>query len=358
MQSVTGSAVVAATAPSERAQAEGDEPSGGVGGARVGGSVRVRGPLGTVIELTKPRITRLVTLTSVVGFGLHAVEAGPGAVPGAGGAWWLMPLLACAAGTALASAGANALNQCVEAPRDARMDRTRARPVPSGRLTPAAAAGWAWAMMLAGVALLGWLCGPAAALVAAVTSFTYVAIYTPLKPRTVLNTWVGAVPGALPPLIGWCASAWASAGGGAGAAWHAGLGDAGGWSLFALMFVWQIPHFFAIAWMHRDDYARGGFRMLPIGDPSGRVTAWTIVLWAVLLLPASLAPAWALPGRVGVIYAAAALLSGLAFAGLAATLIRDRTRGAARRVFFASIMHLPLLLVVMVAEAAWRAWGG
>lgn len=301
-----------------------------------------------VWELSKPRITRLVALTAAVGFGLNSI--------GRSADWttWLVAGAGCLLGTALSSAGANALNQCMEIPRDARMLRTMNRPLPSGQLTLRGATIAGLAAGVAGLAVLWAACGLPSMLVSLVTMATYLLIYTPLKPVTVLNTWIGAVPGALPPLIGWAAAG--SVGTTSAEGTWGSLTQPGGWSLFALMYVWQIPHFLAIAWMHRDDYARGGYRMLPIMDTGGRLTACMVVAWAVLLVPASLLPWWAMDDRLTWAYAGVALLSGLIFAGGAASLLWNQTRARARRVFIASIIHLPLLLLALVVDAGVAAW--
>ncbi|MBY0262335.1 MAG: heme o synthase [Phycisphaerales bacterium] len=297
-------------------------------------------------ELSKPRITRLVTITAGVGFALGAI----------GQSWstsdFLLRALACLIGTALSSAGANALNMWWERARDARMDRTAHRPLPDGRLSPGVALGAGLALSLLGVLTL-LLIGPAPALVSLATIVTYVLVYTPMKPLTRWNTLVGAVPGALPPVIGWAAAASGN---------HLSLGlesllTPAAWALFILMFVWQIPHFMAIAWMYREDYARGGYRMLPLNDPTGRLTFATILVWSIALVPATIAPVMLLEGRLGIISLVAAALSGAAFVGLCFRLYRTHERAHARAVFLASIMHLPLLLMVMVADACWRAFG-
>lgn len=301
-----------------------------------------------VWELSKPRITRLVALTAAVGFGLNGIGRG------ADWATWLVAGTGCLLGTALSSAGANALNQCMEIPRDAKMLRTMNRPLPAGRLTPRGAIIAGLAAAVAGLAVLWAACGLPSMLVSLVTMATYLLIYTPLKPITVLNTWIGAVPGALPPLIGWAAAGsvgTTTAEGAWGSLWQPG-----GWSLFALMYVWQIPHFLAIAWMHRDDYARGGYRMLPIMDTGGRLTAWMVAAWAVLLVPASILPWWSMGERLTWGYAGVALVAGIIFAGGAASLLWNQTRARARRVFIASIIHLPLLLLALVVDAGAAAW--
>jgi protoheme IX farnesyltransferase len=301
--------------------------------------------LAAINELSKPRITRLVTITAAVGFALGAL-----------GQSWALPdlalrALACILGTALSSAGASALNMWWERDRDARMERTAHRPIPSGRISRrlALAAGLAFSCL--GVLTL-LVIGIAPALVSLLTILTYVLVYTPLKPVTRLNTIVGAVPGALPPVIGWTA---ASTGNHLTHGLESLLSPAA-WALFILMFVWQIPHFLAIAWMYRDDYARGGYRMLPLTDPHGRLTFATILAWSIALVPATIAPVMLLGGRLGVVSLVAAIVSGFAFVALCARLYRTHQRSHARAVFLSSIIHLPLLLMVMVADALLRAF--
>ncbi len=300
-----------------------------------------RATLGAINELTKPRITRLVTITSGVGFVMGAVGRP---------SWFTWDVLIAAAGalagTALSASGASALNQWAERDRDALMPRTCDRPLPRNKVSPRLALWVGVALCVAGLATLLAFAGTAAAVVSLTTILTYVLLYTPLKPVTTVATIVGAFPGAFPPLIGWCAAAshattspWAP------------LLMPGGWALFLLMFVWQIPHFLAIAWMYREDYAKGGYRILPLADPTGERTAITILLWAAVLIPATLSPALAMPGSLGIAYSAFAILSGLAYFYLCVKLAREHTRANARRVFLASIMHLPLLLVIMVFDA-------
>jgi len=305
------------------------------------GSRTSRDVIRALIETTKPGITRLVTITSVVGYVMAAAI-------GQRAATWpdmATTFLACIVGTALSAAGANALNQWWERTHDARMKRTQRRPLPTERLAPGEVHLWGWSLSIVGVAVLWALCGLPAALVALACVLVYVFAYTPLKPISTLSTYVGAIPGALPPLIGWAAST------GHG---FESLTQWGGLSLVALMTVWQIPHFMAIAWMYREDYAQGGFCVLPTLDPRGVKTSRVIVIWTLLLLPATLAPAWAMPTRLGFAYIAVAAITGLAFASLAWKLIRTRERADARRVFFGSIIHLPLLLLTMVGEALVR----
>jgi len=190
----------------------------------------------------------------------------------------------------------------------------------------------------------------AAAAVAAVTIGSYVLVYTPMKPLTPVSTHIGAIPGALPPLIGWVAAwPWSEAAG----SW-AGLLVAGGWSIVAIMAVWQMPHFMAIAWMHREDYIRGGHRVLAALDESGKRTAASSLRWLCVLLPVSLAPIWFEPGLLGWFYGVAAALLWAVFARAGLRFRRTLARADARRLFLASIAYLPLLLLVMVAEALVR----
>lgn len=301
-----------------------------------------------VMELTKPRITRLVTMTSLVGFVLSLrVRAGAHS-----NADLAVAALGCGLGTYLSSAGANALNQWLERVRDARMRRTASRPLPTGRLTAGGALTAGVALSVLGVGLLCVLCGPGAAMVSLSTILIYVLLYTPTKPLTPLSTLIGAVPGALPPLIGWSAAATLATG---DRSWLAGLGEAGGWTLFVLMAVWQIPHFLALAWMYQDDYAAGGHRMLPLYDRTGRLTAGVTLGFTLMLIPATLAPAVFMPTLLGPVYIAVAAVSGAVFLAACIRLARQMSPVNARRVFIASVLHLPLLLAAMVAEVVVRA---
>ena len=289
------------------------------------------------IESAKPGITRLVTITAAVGFILAALGRSN---------WTLGELLVTGLGTiigtALASAGANALNMWYEAETDARMHRTRNRPIPSGRLTRKETAKAGIWLSIVGVIVTMLLAGTAAALICVLCIGSYVLLYTPMKTRTIWNTLLGTIPGALPPMIGAAAAS--------DALGPAALDSPIGWSLVALMAVWQIPHFLAIAWLHRDDYARGGQRMLPVVDPTGRITSIVIVVTALLLLPATVLPALAMP-TLGLATFIAAGVTGLAYIALCVRLAFVRTDRNARIVFIASISHLPLLLLVMVADA-------
>jgi protoheme IX farnesyltransferase len=244
----------------------------------------------------------------------------------------LILLLHMLIGAALASSGTLALNQYVEREIDALMRRTSGRPLPSGRLRPGEALRFATGLALAGLAYQAFLVNWTAALITAATLISYVSIYTPLKRRTSLNTLVGAVPGALPILAGWAATG-------------RGL-DLGGWLLFAIMFLWQIPHFLALAWLYREDYRKGGFLMLSAVDPDGHRTSRQIVNYAAMLLPVSLLPSAI--GLTGPLYFSGAFLLGAAFllVGLMTLTRPDDTWS--RRLFFTSVIYLPFLLLLMV----------
>jgi protoheme IX farnesyltransferase len=274
------------------------------------------------LELTKPRITTMVVFTTLVGFITSSPE--PAAA---------VPLLAALAGTTLVAAGASALNQVLERRTDALMLRTRARPVPAGRVTPGEATVFGSALSAVGLALLLWQSGPLAAAVAAVTLLIYLALYTPLKQRTPLATLVGAVPGALPPMIGWAAA-------------QRSL-DGGAFVLFAIVFLWQVPHFLAIAWLYRDDYARAGFPMLPVLDREGGFTARQTVVHSLALLLVSLAAAAA--GFGGPLYLGGAFVLGAALTLFALRLALAKDLAAARGLFLVSVLYLPALCSLLLA---------
>jgi protoheme IX farnesyltransferase len=217
---------------------------------------------------------------------------------------------------------------------DALMLRTRLRPLPDHRVKPDEARVFGAVLSVAGTAILAVAANLLAALVAVATLIIYVAVYTPLKRRSAISTLVGAVPGALPPLIGWTAGR--------------GAIDAGGWTLFAIVFLWQIPHFMAIAWMYRDDYRRAGFPMLPAIEPDGLRTGRQSVLYALALVPVSLVPT--LVGVAGLTYFWCALALGVSFLALAARFAASRSEGRARALFYASLVYLPLIWAVMILD--------
>lgn len=273
--------------------------------------------------LAKPRITLLVSLCAAAGFAL----ASRGPLDWSRLLWTVL-------GVALASASTGCLNQVLEAEHDAKMARTQNRPVPSGKVTPARAhlLGLAWGAL--GLAVLAWKVNAAACGLTAFTLASYLLVYTPMKRFSPASTWVGGIPGALPPVIGWAAAG--------------GALDARAGALFALQFLWQLPHFFALGWLYREDYARGGFRISAVTDPTGGSTVVQLVVTAALLLAASVLPyTFGLAGRL---YLAGALFCGVAFLYLCADAARALTAASARRVFLASLAYLPLVLLLLVAD--------
>ena len=287
------------------------------------------------VALTKPRIVLMVVVTAGAGFVLGARTLAPGAWPASstGALAWVM--LHALAGTALVAGGTSAMNQVLERDVDARMRRTARRPLPAGRLTPRQAWTFAWAISLLGVLELARFTNATTALLAAATLASYVFAYTPLKRHTPLATLVGAVPGALPIVGGWTA---------AGAPLDARAG-----ALFAVLFLWQLPHVLALGWLHRDDYARAGLRMPSVDDPDGWATFRLAAITAAGLLPVSLAPAALL--RAGPAYLAVALVLSLALLGSAVAAARAPTPAHARRLFLATLAWLPALLVTLVLTA-------
>lgn len=275
------------------------------------------------LALTKPRLNLLVIVTAAVGYYL-----------GAGNRLDLATMVHAIGGTALVAGGSAAFNQLWERRVDALMERTRQRPVAGGRLSNAEAFWFALALCAGGLLWLALGTNLLATGVALVTLLTYVVIYTPLKLKTSFATVVGAVPGALPPMIGWVAAT--------------NTLSREGWVLVAIVFFWQMPHFLAIAWLCRDDYGRAGFPMLPVIEPDGRSTAYQVATYASALVPVSLTPA--LVGLAGPTYFLVALLLGLAFLYFSLRFAFTRTRRDARALFLASITYLPLLLAVLLFD--------
>jgi protoheme IX farnesyltransferase len=281
------------------------------------------------IALTKPRITWLILMSTGVGY-FFGVQ---GALPGWFGGHWLT-LLHTILGTGLIASGTAALNQWYERVADGKMRRTQARPLPSGRLNPGNALVFAIAISMAGFVELWFGANPLAALLGLITLLTYLFVYTPLKQRSPHSTTIGAIPGAMPPLIGFAAARGTLT-------WEA-------WILFAILFLWQFPHFYAIAWMYKDDYARAGIRMLPVVEPDGKSTARRILLYSVALIPISLMPKFF--AMAGNIYLYGAFALGLAFLYYGLRIRTDRTRQQARRVLLASVVYLPVLFSLMLFD--------
>jgi protoheme IX farnesyltransferase len=279
--------------------------------------------LSVYADLFKARLTFLVLLTTLVGF--YIGFRGPVD-------YWLM--LHTLLGTALVASGASALNQLLERDYDARMRRTQNRPLPSGRLQPQTVLIIGTAAAVLGLAYLAICVNTITCLVGAASFVSYLFIYTPLKRVTWLNTAIGAIPGALPPLMGWTAARGALSG--------------EGWALFAILAFWQLPHFLAIAWLYREEYAKAGFKMLPLIDPTGARTGRQAVSHTLGLLPISLCPF--LFRLTGTIYLFGALVLGLIFLWYAIRFSRELSRSRARELFFVSILYLPLLLALMVFD--------
>jgi len=295
--------------------------------AGVAGGVEPRagfGPLALadLAAMTKPSITLMVALTTALGFLL------------AGGAVLSLQLAAALLGTCLVAAGASVLNQFWERGSDALMRRTAGRPLPAGRLDPDLALLFGVTLGIAGLLELALAVNALTAALGAAALAGYVFVYTPLKKVSSLATVVGAIPGALPPMMGWCAVR--------------GEVDLAAWALFGILFFWQMPHFLAIAWLCREDYARGGFPMLPVLDPGGTWTGRQSVLYGAALVPVSLLPS--LLGLAGGLYFGGALALGLAYLGCALAFARRRSTPGARRLMLASLLYLPAVLAVLLLD--------
>jgi len=277
------------------------------------------------IELVKPKITALILVTTLLGYYLA-----PGAMD------WSLKMLLTFLGTGLASSGASALNQFIEREADKQMVRTQNRPLPAGTITPLAALYFGLTLTLAGVFLLVLQVNLLSGFLALLSAFLYVLVYTPLKKISWWNTFVGSFPGALPTLIGWAAAT-------------GNVEHPGAWVLFLILFLWQFPHFFAIAWICREDYARAGFKMLPVVEPDGKSTGRQVVLYCTLLLPFSL---FLTPlGLTGWIYFFGALGLGLYYLGMGVKMASTKTNPSARALLRASIYYFPALVGVIFIDA-------
>ncbi len=283
----------------------------------------VRALLGVYAELGKARLGALVVLTTMAGFAIAAR-----------GRFEFVDFFWTVLGTALSALGANGLNQVWERERDRLMHRTRLRPLPSGRLGVGHALAVSLLWSVAGVGLLAVAVNMLTALLSLGVIALYVLVYTPLKPRSSVNTLVGAVCGAIPPMMGWTGAT--------------GSVAPGAWVLGATLFAWQIPHFLALAWLYREDYQRGGYKMLPISDESGRVTCWMTVLYSLALIPVGLMASAA--GLAGWFYSVGAVMLGGLMVERSLRLLTAKSDRRARQVFFASLLYLPLLLGLMVFD--------
>jgi protoheme IX farnesyltransferase len=275
------------------------------------------------VTLTKPRLNSLVLVTTATAYFLGGGERL---------SWW--HLMHSLVGTALVAGGASALNQFMERRTDRLMRRTEMRPLPDARLHPSDALWFGVLLSALGVAELSWFVNPLSAGIAALTLASYVLVYTPLKLRTSLSTIVGALPGALPAVIGWAAAT--------------NTLSAGGWVLFAIVFMWQMPHFLAIAWLFRDDYARAGIPLLPVIQPDGRSTGYQAALYTAALIPISLLPT--VVGLASAYYLVGAISLAAVLMVLSLEFASSRSRPAARRLFFGTILYLPLLWIVLLAD--------
>jgi heme o synthase len=274
-------------------------------------------------EMTKPGITLMVTLTAGLGFLLAEQER-----------FSFLLLVHTLLGTALISAGASVLNQVLEREPDALMQRTANRPLPAGRMNPDVALSFGVLLAILGLVELTVAVNLLTALLGAMALAGYVFVYTPLKRISSLATVIGAIPGAIPPMMGWSAVR--------------NELDPAAWVLFGILFFWQLPHFLAIAWLCREDYARGGFPMLPVLDPEGVRTGRQAILYGAALVPVSLLPS--LLGLMGTVYFVGALAFGLVYLGFAFAFAQTRSNPGARRLMFASLLYFPGLLLVMLLD--------
>lgn len=275
------------------------------------------------LELTKPRILTLVLITMSLGFYL----GGKGIHP-------FSTLIFLLLGAGLVCAGSSALNHYLEWESDAQMTRTKNRPIPLGIITPVQALNFGIILVLSGLIILSCRVNLLTAFLSLLTAFLYILVYTPMKKITWLNTTIGAIPGALPPLGGWSAAT--------------GNLEMGAWVLFFILFIWQHPHFYSIAWMYKEDYKRAGFKMLPSIDPEGHRTFFQIILFSLILIPVSLMPT--ILGMSGMIYAAGAFLASLNLLWIGRKLSLVKSHQAAHKLLKATVFYLPLLFILILLD--------
>lgn len=283
----------------------------------------VRATARDYLQLSKSRIVLMVLITTAAGF-LFATDHVDGAL-----------MLHALLGTALVAAGTNALNQYVEREHDARMHRTRTRPLPSGRITPRAALIFSSAVAVIGTVYLAIAVNWLTAALGAFTLTTYIFVYTPLKRISTINTVIGAIPGAIPPLMGWTAAT--------------NELSVGGWIIFGILFLWQLPHFMAISWLHREDYARGGFAMLAVRDTDGAAVARQAIFYTLALIPVSVAPS--LLGLTGTAHFIGAAAAGAVFLAATIRFFFDRGSRSARSLFMISNLYLITVMLLLVVSA-------
>ena len=276
------------------------------------------------VELVKPRILSMVLVTTTIGYFLAAKGVHP-----------FSTLCLALLGVGSATGGAAALNNYLERDVDGKMERTRQRALPAGILQPSSALAYGISLVLLGLFILVWAVNLLTGFLVLLAAFLYVLVYTPMKRLTWLNTTFGAIPGAIPPLCGWAAAT--------------GRLDPGAWVLFLILFAWQHPHFYAIAWMFKDDYRNAGFKMLPVVEPTGVSTFRQTILFSALLLGVSVLPT--VIGMTGRVYCVGALVMGLALLAVGVLLTRSKSFLDARRLLKASVVYLPLLLLLIIVDA-------
>lgn len=279
---------------------------------------------GAYLELAKPRILSMVLVTTTIGYFLAAKGVHP-----------LPTLLLTLLGVGCATGGSAALNNYLEREVDGKMERTRHRALPAGVIQPSSALAFGISLMLIGLFVLVWAVNLLTGFLVLLAAFLYVLVYTPMKRLTWLNTTFGAIPGAIPPMCGWAAAT--------------GRLDPGAWVLFLILFAWQHPHFYAIAWMFKDDYRNAGFKMLPVVEPTGASTFRQTILFSVLLLGVSILPTAI--GMTGKVYCVGAVAMGLALLAVGAVFTRTKSFLDARRLLKASVVYLPLLLLLIIIDA-------
>ena len=285
-------------------------------------------PLSAYVTLTKPRIALMVVVTAAIGYFLSmTLHDGAGSIHE-----FLIAML----GIALAGGGASVLNQYLEQDTDAKMERTKNRPIPSGVVSANTALYLGVVMTIGGCFLVLFYINLLTAFLTLQSAFLYVLVYTPMKRLTWWNTSVGAIPGAMPPLMGWAAASNSL--------------DAGAWILFAVMYIWQHPHFWAIAWMYREDYARGGLKMLPVVEPDGVRMSKQVIGFSILLIPVSLLPSFI--NMSGWLYAIGAFGLGIMFLTYGIKFVRNKNNETARTLMRASLIYLPLLLIIIALDSA------
>jgi len=276
--------------------------------------------LSDYLELTKPRISTMALISVALGYTLASAHS-----------WSLLPLIHAMLGIGLVAVGCNSLNQLLEIKSDKLMPRTAGRPLPSGKLSVSEVLVFGFLAALSGIFYLAVMVNLLTAFLSMLTLVLYVVVYTPLKRHTSFCTTIGAIPGAMPPILGWTAAG--------------GNLNAASFSIFAIMFLWQFPHFLAIAWLYRHQYHQAGLKMLPAADPAPRVIGWMCVIYAMLLIPVSLLPQYV--SLTGSVYSLVALTLGVAYLIFSIRFLSNETRKTARELIWCSLIYLPVLLITL-----------